>query len=76
MASAETVVIVATGMVSRGRFVDNGTNVDVVVEEAFIVASVLKFVDNDTAGVVDIPKVEKGSDDAREVENPGGQRGE
>ena len=31
---------------------------------------------NDTAGVVGVPKVEKGIDDAGEVENPGVQRGE
>ena len=73
---AETVVIVATGMVSRGRLVDNDIGVDVVVEEAFIVASVVKFVDNETVGVVGVPKVEKGSDDTGEVENPGVQMGE
>ena len=74
VASAGTVVIVVAGMVLRGRLVDNGRCVDAVVDEAFIVASVVKFVDNDTAGVVDVPKVEIGSDDAGEVEFPGGQR--
>ena len=41
-----------------------------------MIASVVKFVNNDTAGVVGIPKVEKGSDDTGEVENPGVQKGE